>query len=57
MRKVRGIILAVLTLVASASVAVAQQYCPNGWYPVGRDQCCPLGTMPVMGPWGVMQCK
>ena len=50
-------VLIAIALAATLSAAAAQSTCPIGWYPVGINQCCPNGTIPVMGPFGNMQCQ
>jgi hypothetical protein len=52
------IVVAAALIVASAfGGAIAQGLCPPGYFPVGNGMCCPMGTMPVMGPYGAMQCQ
>jgi len=50
-------ILIALATLAICGAAAAQSMCPIGYYPVGNDMCCPIGTVPVMGPFGVTQCQ
>ena len=47
----------VVAAIGYAASAVAQMQCPQGYYPVGQGMCCPIGTIPFVGPYGAMQCK
>jgi hypothetical protein len=51
------IVAAALIVAAAFGEAIAQGFCPPGYVPVGNGACCPVGTIPVMGPNGAMQCQ
>ena len=56
MNRIILIALAIAAGLAFTGVTVAQTACPIGYWPVGGGMCCPIGTVPVMGPYGAMQC-
>jgi hypothetical protein len=52
-------ILIALLVAATLSIpgaGKAQMLCPVGYWPIGNGMCCPIGTVPVMSPYGAMQC-
>jgi hypothetical protein len=51
------ITLSILFTLAFTGVLTAQTVCPMGYWPVGNGMCCPIGSVPVMGPYGAMQCS